>query len=328
MCLCVSTMLVQYSNQIAWSVQQLYIKAFSSSQLSCGRGVCSIQPLVASPQPTLIMPRVFNRTIEKRAPYVMPIRLQVRALEEEEDFIFQDFLTYLQDKWQQLTTAMVQRQQTQKDWQWRMGWQALWDEPLFPMPRTLMEEYYPGGMPDVHFKCVLCVCWTMGLGQPKCPKYRHCSDMRWLPAKVIVASDLRRQRRTRAATPALLRCSSDGYTVYRHLRTPMHNMNGINASCICVFCKKQCANPGGVLHHMKVHHPDKVHDGEDSWKKDMEALYNVKLHCLILRTWDFLGLTSFSLMMTTWVFNHWDIWAANSRGRIGSGTWDTYTMRG
>jgi hypothetical protein len=30
---------------------------------------------------------------------------------------------------------------------------------------------------------------------------------------------------------------------------------------------------------MKVHHQDKVHDGEDSWKKDMEALYNVKLHC-------------------------------------------------
>ncbi len=86
------------------------------------------------------MPRLFNRAIEKRAPYVMPIRLQVRALEEEEDFIFQDFLTYLQDKWQQLKNARVRRQQTQKDGKWGVNWQARWDKPLGAMTRTLREE--------------------------------------------------------------------------------------------------------------------------------------------------------------------------------------------
>ena len=193
--------------------------------------------------------------------------------------IFDDYSSYLEDKWQQLTTAMVQRQQTQKDWQWRVGWQALWDKPYDSMPRILMEEYYPGGIPNGHFKCALCVCWTMGLSHCHVVKYRQCSDMRWLPAKTTVTSSLRRQRRTRAATSFDHREGGDRHIVHRHLQTPMHNMDGINASCICVFCNRICANPGGVLHHMKVHHPDKVHDGEDSWEKDMRALYKVKPYC-------------------------------------------------
>ena len=121
-----------------------------------------MQPLAASPQPTLVMPRVlFNKTIPKPdqtmeklspeaapagwvlgtlpAPYIMPIRQQARALYED-DPLMQDYMTYYEDKWQTLTAAMVLRQHTQKEWQWRMGWQAIWDKPHLPMPRALIEE--------------------------------------------------------------------------------------------------------------------------------------------------------------------------------------------
>ena len=295
------------------------------------------------------MPRVlFNKTIPKPdktmeklspeaapagwvlgtlpAPYIMPIRQQARALYED-DPLMQDYMTYYEDKWQTLAAAMVLRQHTQKEWQWRMGWQAIWDKPHLPMPRALIEEYYPVGFPEGKFKCVLCVCWSMGLGQTRKPKYRQRQESgRWLPAKLTGTSNLIRRQRNR-----LMHSFHNERGVRRivhdHLQTPLHNVNGIRTSCVCIFCEKKCASPGGVLHHMRMHHSDKVHDGEDSWKKDLQALYNVKLHCLILRTSDFLGLTPVSLMMTTWVFNHLDIWAANSNGRLvpdtlgGTGRW-------
>jgi hypothetical protein len=263
--------------------------------------------VAASPQPTLVMPRLLNKTMKKPdktmeklspepapagwvlgtppAPYIMSIRQQVRALYED-DLIFQDYLTYEDDKWQQLTAAMVLRQHTQKEWQWRMGWHAIWDKPYLPMPRTLIEEYYPVGFPAGKFKCVLCVCWSMGLGQTRKPKDRQCQESgRSLPAKVMAPSqgDSAKVTGDRQRKRMILSFDNQSlcvrYTVHGHLQTPLHNMDGINTSCICIFCGKTCVSPGGVLHHMRVRHQDKVHDGEDSWKKDMEALYNVKLHC-------------------------------------------------
>ena len=297
------------------------IGGISTTHLSYSMPVVLFNKPIAKP----VLPRVlFNTTMGKLspepapvgtapAPYTMPIRQKVPALYWG-DFIFQDYLTYEDGKWQQLAAALVRRQHTQKAWQWRVGWQALWDNPDLPI-----EEYYPGGLPKGEFKCVSCVCWFLGLEEAREPTY---PPGIWLPAKVTGTSNLIHRRHKPINTHSFdNQKKTVRYLVHGHLQKPFHRMAGINTSCICIFCEKRCANPGGVLHHMSVHHSDKVHDGEDSWKKDMQALYNVKLHCLILRTLDFLGLTPVNLMVTTWVFNHWDIWAANSAGRIGDGTW-------
>ena len=292
----------------------------------------------------LSMPRrrVFNKTIREKKPdsalkskACADIPMHLQALWE--DFLLTDYLEYSDYKWQELTIAMVQRHQMQTDLQWRVGWEALWENPYLPnLPRTLIEEYYPGGLPGGKLKCVPCVCWAMGAGLEQCwttkaPKYRQSPELpagfelnvvsATAEAKHVTlfwhANTIWWRQKPRMVTSFDMQQRGVRYAVRDHLRKPLHHIDGIATACICIFCQKSFATPGSVLHHMRDNHEDKVHDGEDSWKKDMEALYNVKLNCLILRTWDFLGLTSVNLMKTTWVFNHWDIWALNSKGRIG-----------
>ena len=285
--------------------------------------------------------RVFNRTIKEKKPDSVlkskacdDIPMHLQALWREP--LLTDYLEYSDYKWQELTIAMVRRHQMQTDLQWRVGWEALWENVHLPKPRTLIEEYYPGGLPRGKLKCVPCVCWAMGTGLEQCwttgaPKHRQSLELSAgfalnAPSATAEATHgtlfwhantIWRQQKPRMVTSFDMQQRGVRNAVRDHLRKPLHHIDGIVTACICIFCQKSFVTPGGVLHHMRAKHKDKVHDGEDSWKQDMEVLYNVKLNCLILRTWDFLGLTYVNLMMTTQVFNHWDIWALNSKGTIG-----------
>jgi hypothetical protein len=194
--------------------------------------------------------------------------------------------------WLRLTALKLRRWREQKRRQWLKDWHDMWwyDHCSPKMIRSL-EEFYPAkrkkgsqpndarfhkfdGLPNT-FTCIECVCFKMGSVESLhslhgyagrwAPHEKHNEKHEKAPMRNTMKNNMNStrksgQKKTSGNCCSLQRFENQNTTqssVRYHLETPLHNPDGLDQFCKCIFCKnKMCASAkGGVLHHMSEHHP-------------------------------------------------------------------------
>jgi hypothetical protein len=183
-------------------------------------------------------------------------------------------------RWLRLTALKLRRWREQKRRQWLKAWHDMWwyDH---RSPKSLaqgLEEFYPAkrkkgsqpndarfpeldGLPNT-FTCTECICFKMGSVENL--HSLHAYAGRWAPRRNTMKNNMNSTRKNGRKKTSGNCCSlqrfenkrTTQYSVCQHLETPLHNPDGFDQFCKCIFCKnKMCASAKGVLHHMSEHHP-------------------------------------------------------------------------